>query len=371
MDNFKAKKFKDFDNEYWVGELDEEGHYNSLAMCYYDEKSPSIYFGEVKNDNPNGFGMYIGGGYIVYAIGDMQFSKEERRVNHGLICKNGKKIIRPFSKNNKHLIVKKEDGSWLYGFFVKDPLKVFLDGSGYYYDSKIGILFYIECADGKCESVYPILNQSGLQFDLTFYYCLVGNYSWIDFRHNFAKRVDVNKQNYNYEYSGMIHNGEKDGFGCIHWSDGDKFIGTWKNGYRNFGCYYFKDGTKEYLYSKADNDAYRDGWTILFTEDGIIIKFYKNDIREGQYLVIGKDRLKVVFDSDEHKLVIHDNGISLYQLENEDYCLVDEVLVDSNYEGNSKFKDYANKLAFFSRELKLKINVDKNMIKKRIEEFND
>ena len=234
------------------------------------------YEGEIKNDNPNGFG------FVTYPYEDKNILGE---------WKEGKQWNTKHTKKDGTLIGKFENGKWklmLGLLFIGER-----DGKFGYFTEKWKGLENEENKDiGKYEGEIKNGSPNGQgNFTLNNEEKYVGEFK--DGKSHGQGTYTFKKGN---KYVGGWRDGKRNGEGTVTWSDGKKYIGEWENGkYNGKGTLIlpngekyvgeWKDGEKNgqgtYAWSIGDKftGEYQDNkrWNgIYYDQNGNIIGKYVN-----------------------------------------------------------------------------------------------
>ena len=212
-----------------LGEHDDNGDIQGLCRCFLNDGE--IYEGEVKEEGPNGFGIYYFENGQIFQ-GEW---KNNKREGYGILLDNDKLIYQGEYKNN---------------------LK---DGIG---KEKIAL--------GEYEGEYKNDKMEG--YGIFHFNNLV----------ELEECEDINNfYGYSIKYEGEWKNNNIDGYGIMYFSSGSFYNGEWKNGsFHGFGIIYIKD--KEYYIGQHEYGNYEGYGIIYYYESKIKIKgIFKDGVLEG------------------------------------------------------------------------------------------
>ena len=249
--------------EIWIGEQDRNGKYNSIALVdIHDERKPNeIYFGQVKDDYFNGYGVkYYEDSVNNTFVGQFVGGREAI----GVRCINNNLLLKDYKSNKENTFLVTEDGSWAY--IEREPTqgRSFRRGVRYSKTTKKLEFFAYNNEDSvfdssiksqvidleksmNGETVYQ--NLYGCKFEHLSYNSIVGRLD--DFSSSSGKLNNGEK----WEDCAVKVNGENHGMGSIRWEDGNFYFGEWEEGWRTgFGMYYYtEDNYFSYCnYKKGD-----------------------------------------------------------------------------------------------------------------------
>jgi hypothetical protein len=231
------------------------------------------YEGEIKNDNPNGFG------FVTYPYEDKNILGE---------WKEGKQWNTKHTKKDGTLIGKFENGKWklmLGLLFIGER-----DGKFGYFTEKWKGLENEENKDiGKYEGEIKNGSPNGQgNFTLNNGEKYVGEFK--DGKSHGQGTYTFKKGN---KYVGGWKDGKRSGQGTVTWSDSKTYIGEWENGkYNGKGTLILPNGEK---YVGEWKDGEKDGQgTFIFQDGSKYVGEWKDGEKNGQGTFIFQDGEKYV-----------------------------------------------------------------------------
>ncbi len=274
---------------------------NKINTASINLSSGNYYWGEVINGStPTGTGFYVkpdkslnvtelhrNGGY------DGQFmhrGKDYDEESYLCYIKNGK-IYGPYMTfvYEKYVNFSTVDSNCKYdGFYISSS---YIDGSYVicYYEHgtlkdrgvcyKDGYLYFVNVDSKRNVTRYLTKISTGGGYNLT---------PWRLFMMPFDKSKKVERiYDYDYDcpYEGKVQviGGELNGYGIVHWADGDKYFGEFLAGTRNgMGCYHHHNGDLDF--GKFYNNYLYGTSMIWYADGGIGRGHYTDGRRDGIFI---------------------------------------------------------------------------------------